>query len=78
MSYAELNRSRREDVWFLDSGCRNHMCANKEWFSDFDEEFQQSVKLGNNFKMAVLGKGNIRLQVAGVTQVFTDVFYLYT
>ena len=30
MSYVELNQSRREDVWFLDSGCRNHMCANKE------------------------------------------------
>ena len=34
------------------------------------------MKLGNNFKMAVLGKGNIRLQVAGVTQVITDVFYI--
>ena len=39
MSYVELNQSRREDVWFLDSGCSNHMCANKEWFSDLDEEF---------------------------------------
>ena len=72
----ELNQSRREDVWFLDSGYNNHMCANKEWFSDFDEKFQQSVKFGNNFKMAVLGKGNIRLQVAGITQVITDVFYI--
>ena len=26
-----------------------------------------AVKLGNNFMMTVLGKGNIRLQVAGVT-----------
>ena len=52
------------------------MCANKEWFLDFDEEFRQSVNLGNNFKMAVLGKGNIRLQVAGVIQVITDVFYI--
>uniref|UniRef100_A0A2N9FH80 Integrase catalytic domain-containing protein n=1 Tax=Fagus sylvatica TaxID=28930 RepID=A0A2N9FH80_FAGSY len=76
MSYVELNQSRREDVWFLDSGCSNHMCANKEWFSDLDEEFRQSVKLGNNSKMAVLGKGNIRLQIAGVTQVITDVFYI--
>ena len=56
MSYVELNQSRKEDVWFLDSGCSNHMCANKEWFSDFDEEFQQSVKLGNNFKMTVWEK----------------------
>jgi hypothetical protein len=53
MSYVELNQSRREDVWFLDSGCSNHMCANKEWFSDLDEEFQQSLKLGNNSKEGV-------------------------
>ena len=67
MSYVELNQSRKEDVWFLDSGCSNHMCGNKLWFSDLDEEFRQSVKLGNNSKMTVLGKGNIRMQVAGVT-----------
>ena len=76
MSYMELNQSRREDIWFPDSGCSNHMCANKEWFSDLDEEFQHSEKLGNNSKMLVLGKGNIKLQIAGVTQVITDVFYI--
>ena len=38
------------------------MCANKEY-----EWFSQSVKLGNNFMMTVLGKGNIRLQVVGIT-----------
>ena len=76
MSYVELNQSRKEDVWLLDSGCSNHMCGNKLWFSDLDEEFRQSVKLGNNSKMTVLGKGNIRMQVAGVTQVITDVFYI--
>jgi len=26
--------------------------------------------------MAMLGKGNIKLQIAGVTQVITDVFYI--
>lgn len=43
------------------------MCANKEWFSDPDEEFQNSVNLWNNSKMAMLGKGNIRLQIARVS-----------
>lgn len=76
MSYVKLNQSRREDVWFLDSGCSNHMCANKEWFSNLGEEFRQSVKLGNNSKMAMLGKGHIRLQIARITQVITDVFYI--
>ena len=76
MSYVELDHTRREDVWFLDSGCSNHMCANKLWFSNFDAEFRHSVKLENNSKMVVLGKGNIRLQIAGVIKVITDVFYI--
>lgn len=63
MSYVELNQSRREDVWFLDSGCSNHMCENKKWFLDLNEEFRKSVKLGNNSKMDVLGKGKIRMQM---------------
>ncbi|XP_042450656.1 uncharacterized protein LOC122035309 [Zingiber officinale] len=64
----------REDVWFLDSGCSNHMCAHKEWFSDLDEEFRTSVKLGNNSTMTVMGKGNIMLQIVGATQIWASKF----
>ena len=39
MSYVELDHIRREDVWFLDSGCSNHMCSHKNLFSNFDAEF---------------------------------------
>lgn len=52
------------------------MCSDKQWFSNLDEEFRQSVKLGNNSALDVLGKGNVRLQIAGVTQIITDVFYV--
>jgi len=77
MSYVELNQSMREDVWFLDSRSNNHMCVNKQWFSNLDEEFWQLMKLGrNNSKMVVLGKGNIRLRIARVTHIIADVFYI--
>jgi hypothetical protein len=52
------------------------MTGNKQWFTDIDEQYQQYVKLGNNFKMAVAGKGNIRLHVNGITQVITNVYYV--
>lgn len=68
MLYMEINQSMREDVQLLDLKCSNHMCANKEWFLDLDEEFQKFVKLDNNSKMAVLGKSNIRLQISRVTK----------
>lgn len=67
MSYVELNQAKREEVWFLDSGCSNHMTGNREWFSDLDDHFRQTVKLGNNSRMLAVGKGNVRLQVNGIT-----------
>jgi len=76
MAYVENNQARRKDVWFLDSSCSNHMCGKKEIFSDLDEEFYESVKLGNNSTMTVKGKGNVRLQVNGNFQIITGVFYV--
>lgn len=49
----------KEELWFLDSGCSNHMCGKIEFFSDIDESFRESVKLGNNSSIAMMGKGNI-------------------
>ena len=54
MSYVELEQDKIEEVWFLDSGCSNHMTGNKELFSELDESFSQTVKLGNNTRMAVV------------------------
>jgi hypothetical protein len=76
MSYVEQNEAKSEDVWFLDSGCSNHMCGDKTLFSDLNESFRQIVKLGNNSKMSVKGKGNVRLLMSGVVHVITYVFYV--
>jgi len=32
MSYVEMNEAKREYVWFLDSGCSNHMRGDKKNF----------------------------------------------
>ncbi|CAA7024669.1 unnamed protein product [Microthlaspi erraticum] len=65
-----------EEVWFLDSGCSNHMCGNKSWFSTLDEEFRHSVKLGNNYQLKVMGKGNVSVQIDGRAHTITDVYYV--
>ncbi|CAL5425341.1 unnamed protein product [Camellia sinensis] len=75
MSYVEMTGARREDVWFVDSGCSNHMCGDKSLFCDLNEDFRQRVKLGNNTRMAVLGKGTVRLTVSGFTHVVSEVFF---
>ncbi|KAL0288213.1 UNVERIFIED_CONTAM: Retrovirus-related Pol polyprotein from transposon TNT 1-94 [Sesamum calycinum] len=72
MAYVPKGEEREQhetDMWFLDSGCNNHMCGKREYFSDFDEKFTDSVKLGNNLNMVVNGKGNIRLKINGVVSI---------
>lgn len=76
MAYADFNDDKNKEAWFLDSGCSNHMSGSKEWFTDIDEQFRQSVKLGNDTKMAVKGRGNVKFQVNGITQVITNVYYV--
>ena len=51
------------------------MCGKKEYFLGLNENFRDSVKLGNNSSMAVMGTDNIRLQVNGTTKIITVVFY---
>jgi len=76
MYFTETKSIDQKGVWFLDSGCSNHMCGIKDWFFDFDDKFKESVKLGDNSRMAIKGKDNIKLKIEGITQVITDVFYI--
>lgn len=76
MAKQEFTNAAADEVWFLDSGCSNHMVGTKEWLFDFDDSFRSSVKLGNDSKMQVMGKGNLKLFIGGITQVITDVHYL--
>jgi hypothetical protein len=76
MSYVTLAKTTRNDAWFLDSGCSNHMCGYRGMFSYLDENFQHSVKLGNNSRMAVVGKGRVKLMINGIRHVVNDVYYV--
>ncbi|GAU32260.1 hypothetical protein TSUD_53880 [Trifolium subterraneum] len=64
------------ELWFLDSGCSNHMVGNKSWLFDYDDTFKDSVKLGDDSRMAVVGKGNLKLHIEGYVQILTNVYYL--
>lgn len=64
------------EVWYLDSGCSNHMCGNREWFITFDSSFRHHVKLGDDRRIQVEGKGNLRLEINGINQVITSAYYV--
>ncbi|GAU43961.1 hypothetical protein TSUD_283880 [Trifolium subterraneum] len=66
----------KEENWYLDSGCSNHMIGNKDWLYEFDPSFRDSVRLGNDAKMCVMGKGNVKLFMNGSIHVISNVYYL--
>jgi len=77
MAYNDMNVANEEVIWFLDSGCSNHMCEKKEYFSYLDESYKDSIKLGNNSSMNVTGKGNIQLNMNDKTYIIIIVFFLF-
>ena len=63
-------------TWYLDSGCSNHMCGDKSLFYEMDSSFTESVKLGNDSKLGVQGKGRIRFEVKDILFTIPEVFYV--
>lgn len=76
MAYVELHGTRRKDVWFVDSRCSNHMCGERDMFSSLDTAFTHNVKLGDNHKLMVGGKGVVKITLGGVSYVINDVYYV--
>ena len=76
MVYMNTNEADRGHILFLDSGCSNHMCGKRDIFSDLDNNFRESVKLGNDLGLTVIIKGNIRMEIKWMIQVVTRVFYV--
>ncbi|GKC42686.1 putative RNA-directed DNA polymerase, partial [Tanacetum coccineum] len=45
-------------TWFLGLGCSNHMTRDRRWFYSLDDTYRNHVRLGNDVRMAVMGKGH--------------------
>ena len=65
------------NIWYLDTGCSNHMSGRKELFSQLDETVCGEVNFGNKSKVLVMGKGNINIKSKDGTNVtVADVFFV--
>ena len=65
------------DIWYLDSGCSNHMTSNLNLFSSLDNSVQTNVTLGNNVQVTVLGKGTVDiLTKQGESKYIPDVYHV--
>ncbi|XP_074289330.1 uncharacterized protein LOC141614485 [Silene latifolia] len=52
------------DVWFVDSGCSNHMSSSQSLFMDLDTTQKSEVRLGDDKVVQVEGKGTITLSTS--------------
>ena len=65
-----------KNMWYLDTGCSNHMCGDKRAFSTLDESYRDNVKFGNNTKVLMIGKGQVIIHTKGnATQTISSVLF---
>ena len=65
------------DIWYLDSGCSNHMTSNLNLFFSLDNSVQTDVTFGNNDQVTVLGKGIVNiLTKQGEHKYMPDVYHV--
>nr|GEU58486.1 hypothetical protein [Tanacetum cinerariifolium] len=66
----------KSDVWFLDSGCSNHISGDPSWFSNLNQNHTTTVKLRSNMIMKAVGQCNVKIKLNGVTHIVSDVYYV--
>ncbi|XP_057426461.1 uncharacterized protein LOC130719879 [Lotus japonicus] len=66
-----------DEIWYLDSGCSNHMTSHNEWLVDLDKTRTGRVKFADNRTLQIKGKGDVVIpRRNGKTAVIKDVFYV--
>ncbi|XP_059069026.1 uncharacterized protein LOC131859382 [Cryptomeria japonica] len=66
-----------KEVRFLDSSCSNHMSCKKEMFATMDDLVKSKLKLGNDQRVSVMGKGSINIRTKqGEEKHISDVYYV--
>lgn len=52
-----------QDEWILDTGCSEHMCPNRDWFSSYKSVKEGLVKSVHAQTYKVVGVGTIKIKV---------------
>jgi Reverse transcriptase (RNA-dependent DNA polymerase)/gag-polypeptide of LTR copia-type/Integrase core domain/GAG-pre-integrase domain/Domain of unknown function (DUF4219)/Zinc knuckle len=75
MAYTDC-QTATNDIWFVDSGCSNHMSGQKEFFEDLDETHRLKVKLGDDKAIQVEGKGIVNVKTSIGLKRIKDVYFV--
>lgn len=76
MAYRDTNEVT-SDMWFVDSGCSNHMTGMKLIFKELDETQKTIVRLGDNNGLQAEGKGTVAIKSShGKVKLLHDVQFV--
>lgn len=76
MAYVDRLGDNRDVVWYIDSGCSNHMCGDSSLFCELEEGFNKVVRLRNYVSMNLSRKGSILLIIKGLNHLVQNVYYV--
>lgn len=67
----------KNEEWFHDFGCSNHMTSHREWMASFDTSKKESIKLADSRKLVAEGTGNMVIISNDVKRIIIeDVMYI--
>jgi len=73
----QAEKEPEQDVWYVDTGCNNHMSGSKSSFSHLNEGFRSTISFGDSSTVNVMGKGDIRIRSKnGLVKIISNVLYV--
>ena len=73
----EANSIDNESGWWLDTGATVHICKDRSSFKTYQEIDGKEVKMANNLRANVVGKGTVELKLtSGKTLTLIDVLHV--
>ena len=69
--------SYNNEVWYIDSGCYNHMIRHRDWIVNFNPKKKSTVKFADNRTTQAEGSGNALVKREdGRQAMITEVLYV--
>lgn len=56
------NTRTTQNIWYVDSGCSNHMTYNRGWLTNLDESKKRKVRVADNNTLKVEGIGSVKIK----------------
>nr|GFB58473.1 retrovirus-related Pol polyprotein from transposon TNT 1-94 [Tanacetum cinerariifolium] len=72
MTHGEPKESTK-DIWYIDSGCSNHMTGDRSKFEKLDESRKSQVRLGDDKQIKVEGRGTAMVTAHNEKKLIRDV-----